>query len=99
MEWGIVHPSDFWNGVVRHFSRPQFVIRLPDYFCAQCWVLLQPVLRSAMIADMLGRVNTLILSILMCLVTYLALWLPAGDSAAMIIVFAVIFGFDQRLQS
>ncbi len=48
---------------------------------------------AGLVADMIGRVNTLILSILMCVVTCFALWLPAGDSTAMIIVFAVIFGF------
>jgi len=42
---------------------------------------------------MIGRVNTLILSILLCIIACFALWLPAGDSSAMIIVFAVIFGF------
>lgn len=46
-----------------------------------------------MVADMIGRVNTLILSIGVCSLTCFALWLPAGDSTAMIIVFAVIFGF------
>ncbi|CZS89174.1 related to monocarboxylate transporter 2 [Rhynchosporium agropyri] len=38
-------------------------------------------------------VNTLILGIGMCIIACLALWLPAGNSAAMIIAFAVIFGF------
>ncbi|KAI9053063.1 hypothetical protein LZ554_003332 [Drepanopeziza brunnea f. sp. 'monogermtubi'] len=48
---------------------------------------------AGVIADMIGRLNTLILSILMCVVTCLALWLPAGGSAPMVIVFAIIFGF------
>lgn len=45
------------------------------------------------VADMIGRMNTLILSIFLCVISCFALWLPAGDSSAMIIVFAVIFGF------
>lgn len=48
---------------------------------------------AGIVADMIGRVNTLILSIGMCIVTCLALWLPAQDSKAMIIVFSVTFGF------
>jgi MFS family permease len=48
---------------------------------------------AGLVADMIGRMNTLILSIAMCVVACLALWLPAGDSTAMIVVFAVIFGF------
>jgi len=48
---------------------------------------------AGLVADMIGRVNTLILSICMCVITCLALWLPAGNSTPMIIVFAVIFGF------
>lgn len=44
-------------------------------------------------ADLIGRVNTLILSIFCCVISCFALWLPAGDSTPIIIVFAVIFGF------
>lgn len=43
-------------------------------------------------ADLIGRVNTLIVSILCCVISCFALWLPAGDSTPMIVVFAVIFG-------
>ncbi|PBP23531.1 hypothetical protein BUE80_DR005502 [Diplocarpon rosae] len=48
---------------------------------------------AGLAADLIGRLNTLILSILMCVITCLALWLPAGNSIAMIVTFAVIFGF------
>jgi MFS family permease len=48
---------------------------------------------AGLVADMIGRVNTLILSILMCVITCFGLWLLAGNSMAMIIVFAVTFGF------
>ncbi|CZS88694.1 related to monocarboxylate transporter 2 [Rhynchosporium graminicola] len=48
---------------------------------------------AGLAADVIGRVNTLILGIGMCIIACLALWLPAGNSAAMIIAFAVIFGF------
>lgn len=45
------------------------------------------------IADRLGRFNTMILTVALCLITTLALWLPAGDSVAMQCVYAVLFGF------
>jgi MFS family permease len=48
---------------------------------------------AGLAADMIGRVNTLIPSIVLCIITCFALWLPAGDSTAMTVVFAVIFGF------
>ncbi|KAG9245014.1 major facilitator superfamily domain-containing protein [Calycina marina] len=48
---------------------------------------------AGIVADMIGRVNTLILSIILCIITCFALWMPAGDSKPMIIVFAIIFGF------
>lgn len=48
---------------------------------------------AGLVADMIGRMNTLILSIGMCVITCFALWLPASQSTAMIIVFAISFGF------
>ncbi len=48
---------------------------------------------AGLVADMIGRVNTLILSIFLCVATCFGLWLPAGDSTAMIVVFAITFGF------
>lgn len=48
---------------------------------------------AGLVADMIGRVNTLILSLSMCFITCFGLWLPARESKAMVIVYAVIFGF------
>lgn len=45
------------------------------------------------VADRLGRFNTMILTVLLCLLTTLALWLPAGDSVPLMCVYAVLFGF------
>ncbi|KAG4027694.1 hypothetical protein MFRU_028g01160 [Monilinia fructicola] len=44
-------------------------------------------------ADLIGRLNTLILSVTLCVTACLALWLPASDSTAMAVVFAIVFGF------
>ena len=45
------------------------------------------------VADHLGRYNIMILTIAMCLVSTVALWLPAGSSVAVVVLFALVFGF------
>ncbi|KAH6847428.1 major facilitator superfamily domain-containing protein [Chaetomium sp. MPI-CAGE-AT-0009] len=45
------------------------------------------------LADRLGRFNVIIVTITLCVITVLALWLPAGTSEAVLIVYAVLFGF------
>lgn len=45
------------------------------------------------LADMFGRFNTLIITISLCVITNLAIWLPAGNSKPILIVFALFFGF------
>ncbi|KAI9837100.1 MAG: hypothetical protein M1819_000751 [Sarea resinae] len=44
-------------------------------------------------ADRLGRFNTMMLTVSLCVLSTFALWLPARDSVALIIVYAVVFGF------
>jgi MFS family permease len=45
------------------------------------------------VADKVGRFNAIIVTIFMCLVFTLALWLPAHGSVPVIIVYALVFGF------
>ena len=45
------------------------------------------------LADRFGRFNVILATIALCAITILAIWLPAGDSKTIIIVFAVMFGF------
>ncbi|KAI2777126.1 MFS general substrate transporter [Daldinia loculata] len=45
------------------------------------------------LADRFGRFNVITITNALCVVTILAFWLPAGDSRALLIVFAVTFGF------
>lgn len=48
------------------------------------------------LADRIGRFNTMIMMLFLCLVTVLGLWFPAADSGAivpLVVVYAVIFGF------
>ncbi|KAL4927112.1 MCT family MFS transporter [Aspergillus undulatus] len=44
-------------------------------------------------ADHVGRFNTLIVTVALCLVCNACLWLPAGESVPVMIVYCVIFGF------
>lgn len=46
------------------------------------------------LADRLGRFNIIILTISLCVITTLTLWLPAGNSKALLVVFAIAFGFS-----
>lgn len=44
-------------------------------------------------ADHIGRFNTMILTVLLCLVVTFALWLPAVNSTTLLVVYLVLFGF------
>lgn len=46
-----------------------------------------------LLADKIGRFNTMVLTVLLCLVSTLALWLPAGESVALMVAYALVFGF------
>ncbi|KAI9682208.1 MAG: hypothetical protein M1817_000262 [Caeruleum heppii] len=45
------------------------------------------------VADYLGRFNTMILTVGLCIVSTFAFWLPAEKSVPLVTVFAVLFGF------
>jgi MFS family permease len=45
------------------------------------------------ISDYIGRFNGIILTVLGCLLTTACLWLPAGKSVAVIVIYALFFGF------
>ena len=45
------------------------------------------------IADRIGRFNTMILTLMLCLISILALWLPAQNSTPLFVLFAILFGF------
>lgn len=46
-----------------------------------------------MLADRIGRFNTLLLTNILCLVAVLGVWMPAGGSTVAVIIFSVVFGF------
>ncbi|KAK7221625.1 hypothetical protein V2G26_009628 [Clonostachys chloroleuca] len=45
------------------------------------------------VADIIGRFNTLAITVGLCFLSTVALWLPAGDSLAMMAAYSAIFGF------
>nr|POF11446.1 riboflavin transporter mch5 [Quercus suber] len=45
------------------------------------------------LADRYGRFNVILITILLCSTTILALWLPASSSTALVVMFAITFGF------
>ena len=46
-----------------------------------------------LLADRIGRFNVIIITISLCIASIFGLWLPAGDSWAMLVAFTVVFGF------
>lgn len=44
-------------------------------------------------ADRFGRFNTMLVTVLLCIVATFALWLPARGNVALVTVYAVVFGF------
>lgn len=46
-----------------------------------------------LLADKFGRFNVIIVTITLCAATILGLWLPCGDSKAVLVAFCVTFGF------
>ena len=91
MEWGIFIPLTYITSyVVSHGHSSDFGFQILAILNAGSFF---GRFFAGLVADMIGRMNTLILSIAMCVLSCFALWLPAGESTAMIVVFAVIFGF------
>ncbi|KAJ5999489.1 Major facilitator superfamily domain general substrate transporter [Penicillium sp. IBT 35674x] len=45
------------------------------------------------LADRIGRFNTLILTNILCLISVLAIWMPANGNIVAVIIFSVVFGF------
>ncbi|KAI6711594.1 hypothetical protein JHW43_005872 [Diplocarpon mali] len=91
MEWGIFVPLTYLTSyATSHGHSSSFGFQIIAILNAGSFF---GRLLAGLVADLIGRLNTLILSILMCVITCLALWLPAGNSTPMIVTFAVTFGF------
>jgi MFS family permease len=90
MEWGIFVPLTYITTyAVSHGHSASFSFQILAVLNAGSFV---GRFSAGMVADMIGRMNTLILSIGLCVIACLGLWLPAGESTPMIVIFAIIFG-------
>ncbi|KAL2176748.1 major facilitator superfamily domain-containing protein [Thermothelomyces heterothallicus CBS 202.75] len=90
MEWGLFVPLTYIvSYAVAHGQDATESYLLLSYLNAGS--VLGRVL-PGFLADRLGRFNVIIVTIALCVITVLALWLPAGSSQAMLIAYAVLFG-------
>lgn len=91
VEWGLFVPLSYLTsyaiqaGVDRTFAY-QLLALLNVGSCLGRYL-------PGLVADKLGYFNAMVCTIFLCFVSVLALWLPAGGNVALIIVFALIFGF------
>ncbi|KAB8070000.1 putative MFS monocarboxylate transporter [Aspergillus leporis] len=91
VEWGLFVPISYISsyalahGVSNQFSYQILAILNAGSFFGR-WI-------PGFVADYLGRFNTLIATVALCLVCNACLWLPAGDSIPVMIVYCIIFGF------
>lgn len=91
MEWGLFLPISYTSSYARaHFSDPSFSYTIVALLNAGSFF---GRFIPGILADKFGRFNVIILTICLCVITTLALWLPAGNSKALLIVFAITFGF------
>ncbi|KAI9803556.1 MAG: hypothetical protein M1825_001899 [Sarcosagium campestre] len=90
-EWGLFIPLSFISsyalahGVDSAFSYQLLAILNAGSFFGR-WA-------PGWLADRFGRFNLMIATVALCLVSTFGLWLPAGDSVALLVVYAVVFGF------
>ena len=91
VEWGIFVPLSYLisyaleSGIDSTFAYQLIAI----FNAGSCFGRYAP----GFIADSFGRFNTMVITTFLCLVSSLAIWLPADGRVAMIVVFAIIFGF------
>lgn len=91
LEWGIFVPLAYITSyAVAHGASTAFGYQIIALVNAGSFF---GRLGAGYISDCIGRLNTLICTITLCVITILALWLPAGDSKPLLVFFAVTFGF------
>lgn len=91
VEWGLFVPLNYMTsyalagGFSTKFSYQVLPIMNAGSFFGR-WI-------PGYVADRIGRFNTMILTVLLCLVATFALWLPAANSTARLVAYLVLFGF------
>ncbi|KAE8348987.1 putative MFS monocarboxylate transporter [Aspergillus coremiiformis] len=91
IEWGLFVPISYISsyalahGVSSQFSYQILAVLNAGSFFGR-WI-------PGYVADSLGHYNTLIATVALCLVCNACLWLPAGDSVPVLVVYCIIFGF------
>lgn len=91
VEWGLFVPLSFISSYALHEGiNPAFAYQILAVINAGSvfgrWL-------PGYVADKIGRFNTMIATVAMCLVSVLGLWLTAGGNIAQLCVFGVWFGF------
>ena len=91
VEWGLFVPLTYLtsyalsSGVSASFSY-QIIAVLNTGSCFGRYF-------PGLISDRIGRFNAMVITVFLCLASTLGLWLPANGRVAMIIVYAIFFGF------
>lgn len=92
IEWGLFIPISYissyalHNGFPAHFSYQILAILNVGSFFGR--------FLPGFFSDFLGRFNTLIATVALSLLCNACLWLPAGNSLALLVVYALLFGFS-----
>lgn len=90
-EWGLFIPLSYissyalHNGINPSLSYQLLAVVNAGSFFGR-WI-------PGYVADRVGRFNTMIITVAMCLVCVLGLWLTAGGNVVQLCVFSIIFGF------
>ncbi|KAJ5574292.1 uncharacterized protein N7459_008719 [Penicillium hispanicum] len=92
IEWGLFIPISYISSyALNHGFSHQFsyqilaILNVGSFFGR--WL-------PGFFADFLGRFNTLIATVALCLLCNACLWLPAGNSLALLVIYAIFFGFS-----
>lgn len=91
IEWGFFIPLEYIasyslaTGIPRRLSYLMVVFLNAGSFPGR-WL-------PGIIADRIGRFNTLLLTNILCLISVLGVWMPADGHVVAVIIFAVVFGF------
>ncbi|KIV95862.1 hypothetical protein PV10_03466 [Exophiala mesophila] len=91
VEWGLFIPLTYIASYAVHHGVPtnlaySLIAILNAGSCFGRWL-------PGLFADHLGRFNCMVATIFLCLLSSAALWLPANNSVALIIIYALVFGF------